>query len=674
MKAALNILLGICLLPLSGLQAQDNSVPTSKEVKPVPVIFDTDITGDVDDVLALAMLHTLADRGRCEILAVTISKENELAAPFVDAVNTFYGRPDIPIGINPDAPHRDSKYLQLVEEKDGENFRYPHDIGVSVEPEDSLALLKSVLEKAEDNSVAIIQVGLATNLAKLLESEGGKELISQKVEHLSVMAGAFTTIGSNNAFKEANVRNHIPSMHTLADQWPDDVPVIWSGFSVGIAAPYPRESVAEDFDYVKHHPVKEAYLLHSGPDHDRPTWDLTSVLYSIFPDRGYFDLSPKGRVSVTEDGRTMFFPARGSRDNPSDTSKMPPRRKRDQYLTMTPVQTARVQEALVQFVVQPPKHIQAKTEAPVKLIFDTDMGNDIDDAMALAMIHTLQRRGAVNLLAVTSTKDHPKSAAYIDAVNTFYGYPDIPIGAVRDGATQELGKFNQQADNYPHDLKSGEDAPDAISLLRKTLAAQEDQSVTIAQVGFFTNLARLIQSQPDEHSPLTGKELVKKKVKLLSIMAGSFQTIRFNNGYKEYNVVKDIPSAREFAKQWPSPIVWSGFEIGITAAYPWQSIIEDYEYAQPHIIKESYLVYAPSLPHDRPTWDLTAVLHAVYPDRGYFDLSDHGKVRIEENGFSTFLPFKNPDNGRDRFLIMSDEQTAKVREALVQLTSANPGK
>ena len=38
--------------------------------------------------------------------------------------------------------------------------------------------------------------------------------------------------------------------------------------------------------------------------------------------------------------------------------------------------------------------------AQVPIIFDTDMGNDIDDAMALAIIHQLERRGAVELLAV----------------------------------------------------------------------------------------------------------------------------------------------------------------------------------------------------------------------------------------------------------------------------------
>ncbi|MCG8601183.1 MAG: nucleoside hydrolase, partial [Verrucomicrobiales bacterium] len=143
-----------CLLILSVL-----SLALFVRAEPVPVIFDTDITGDVDDVLALAMLHSLADRGQCEILAVTISKENPLAAPFVDAVNTFYGRPDIPIGVGENLPHRESKFLKLVKEKEGDAFRYPHDIGVSQEPELAVPLIRKTLESAKDNSVAIIQVG-----------------------------------------------------------------------------------------------------------------------------------------------------------------------------------------------------------------------------------------------------------------------------------------------------------------------------------------------------------------------------------------------------------------------------------------------------------------------------------------------------------------------------------
>lgn len=308
---------------------------------------------------------------------------------------------------------------------------------------------------------------------------------------------------------------------------------------------------------------------------------------------------------------------------------------------------------------------------PVPIIFDTDMGNDIDDAMALAMIHNLEKRGHCKLLAVTSTKDHPKSAAYIDVLNTFYGNPDVPIGAVRNGVTPEEGRYLKLADDaqkYPHDLKSGKEAPNSVQLLRKILAAQPDGTVVLAQVGFFTNFKRLLISVPDKNSPLTGRELIKKKVRLLSIMAGSFQTIRDNNHYLEYNVKKDIPSAQLLAKDWPTKIVWSGFEIGIAATYPHVSIERDFDYVPHHPVKDGYYAYIPP-PHDRPTWDLTAVLYAIQPNRGYFNLSTSGQVTVEDDGFTRFTPKKN---GRDRFLILDELKLARVREALVQLTSEPP--
>lgn len=78
-------------------------------------------------------------------------------------------------------------------------------------------------------------------------------------------------------------------------------------------------------------------------------------------------------------------------------------------------------------------------EEPVRLIFDTDIGNDVDDVQAQAMIHAMQSRGACQLLAVTITKDSELAGPFVDAINTFYGRPDIPIGVVRPGKTPEPG-------------------------------------------------------------------------------------------------------------------------------------------------------------------------------------------------------------------------------------------
>ncbi len=320
-----------------------------------------------------------------------------------------------------------------------------------------------------------------------------------------------------------------------------------------------------------------------------------------------------------------------------------------------------------------------ESKPPVKLIFDTDIGNDCDDVLALGMIHSLQSRGECELLAVTITKDHKLAAAFTDAVNTFYGRGEIPIGVCRSGVTSEQGKFNGLATQmdggklrYPHDLKSGADAPNAVDVLRKTLAAADDGSIVIAQVGFSTNLANLLSSKADNHSPLGGKELVQKKVRLLSVMAGAFKQIVGDTGHlythKEYNVHKDVASARKLVAGWPTPIIWSGFEIGKNLTYPHQSILHDYRYVKHHPLPEAYTLYNPP-PHDRPTWDLTSVLYAVRPDAGYFDLSPVGQVIVDEKGYTTF---KEQKNGRDRYMILRDEQKQRATEALMLLSSQPP--
>lgn len=310
---------------------------------------------------------------------------------------------------------------------------------------------------------------------------------------------------------------------------------------------------------------------------------------------------------------------------------------------------------------------------PVRLIYDTDMGNDVDDALALAMIHALESRGEAELLAVTVTKDNPWAAPYVDAVNTFYGRSDIPIGVVKGGKTPEDNDMirvpadRKRADGsyvHPHDLADGRTAPDATDVLRRTLAAEEDGAVTIVQVGFSTNLARLLGSKPDQYSPLDGRELVRRKVRLLSMMAGAFP-----EGQPEYNVKVDLDAARKLFAEWPTPIVTSGFEIGQSIPYPARSIAWHYGYVPEHPVVDAYRNYMP-MPYDRPTWDLTAVLFAVRPNEGYFDLSEPGTIGVREDGRTYLQPSKM---GSHRYLKVDDLQRVRVLEALIALSSQPPG-
>lgn len=310
---------------------------------------------------------------------------------------------------------------------------------------------------------------------------------------------------------------------------------------------------------------------------------------------------------------------------------------------------------------------------PVRMIFDTDVGNDIDDALALGVIHALESRGECRLLAVVVSKDHSDCAPFVSAINSFYGRPNVPIGVVKqEGKTPEASAYlehvvhSREPDGklrFPRLLHGA--VPSSVDVLRRELAAQPDRSVTIVTVGFSTNLAQLLASSADATSPLTGRQLVEKKCRQLSIMAGMYSEV---HRQKEYNVYIDSPSARSVYADWPTPIVASGFEIGLAIKFPAESIVHDFSYVEHHPLQEAYEHYQ-KMPYDRETWDLTSVLFAVRPDRGYFDVSEPGEITVDEQDITQFAPSAD---GKHRYLKVNAEQIVRVREALVQLASQPP--
>jgi inosine-uridine nucleoside N-ribohydrolase len=300
----------------------------------------------------------------------------------------------------------------------------------------------------------------------------------------------------------------------------------------------------------------------------------------------------------------------------------------------------------------------APAATPLHVIFDTDMGNDVDDALALAMLHALASRGEVKLLAVTVSKDNPWAAEYVRMVNEYYGRGAIPVGIVHDGKTTEDGLYVRQVCELHGRHPNKAAVSDAVQLLRKTLAGEQDGAVTLIQVGFSTNLARLMDSAPDRFSNLSGMELIKKKVRLLTVMAGNFAASK-----PEYNVVTDIPAATKLFADWPTEIYFSGFEVGEAVLFPASSIEHDFPGRNP--VAEAYKLYA-KMPYDRPSWDLTTVVYDFRPDGGYFDVSPPGNVIVSANGSTSFEP--NP-KGKRYFLSVNAIQAARVREACVWLAS-----
>ena len=286
---------------------------------------------------------------------------------------------------------------------------------------------------------------------------------------------------------------------------------------------------------------------------------------------------------------------------------------------------------------------------PIVVIFDTDIGNDVDDCLALAMLHSFASRGEIRLAAVTISKDNPWAPRLASAINTFYGRPEIPIGVVHDGQTRDDGYLKKALDagHYPY-----RDHPeDAVKVLRRVLESELDASVVIVQVGFSTNLARLLDSPG-------GRALAARKVGRLVMMAGDF-----SGGGPEYNVKTDIPAAQKLVRDWPGAIYWSGFEVGRTIKYPARSIERDFGPPGANPVADAYRNYLP-MPYDRETWDLTAALYAVRPGDGYFTVSAPGRVAVDAQGKTAFTA---QEGGQHYLLSVDDAQRARILEAFLWL-------
>lgn len=273
--------------------------------------------------------------------------------------------------------------------------------------------------------------------------------------------------------------------------------------------------------------------------------------------------------------------------------------------------------------------------APVSIIFDTDMANDCDDAGALAVLHGLADLGEAEILAITTNRKDPSnaSAAAADAINTWYGRPDIPIGTDKDGAKTRGGKPSSYTgtlrDGFPHDAKPDDQMPDALTVYRQTLADQPDGSVVICSVGALSNLEDLVRSRPDSISPLTGAELISKKVKLTVIMGGGFP----RTSVPETNIKLDPAACAAVVNEWPGHILWRGFEVGhalITGA-----TLKNAPAANP--VKRSYELrpYRGGMAIDKgkPSHDQAAVLLAVRgPQKELWTVVDKGRVVSDSEG------------------------------------------
>jgi len=320
--------------------------PQTQKKPPLAVLFDSSLDGDIDQVLALAMLFGLAGRQQARVASLSTSAFNLRAARFLDLVARFYAgdqpgavvsRNAPAIGMSTAGTETDSVPPMLEAplgkiSADGKPV-YLATLPTLNDTADPVALIRNALSAQVDRNAAIVLGGRPANLLGLLAIPDGRAWASRKAAVLAIAAGRF-----DGGVPDPIVRADVAGFRRLLADWP--APIVMAGAELSDALPFPGSSVDTSFTWAPHHPVVDAYRGFRAFPYDAPSRTLAAMLYVSSPDQRYFELSEPGTITVTDDGRTRFTPS------PSGTHR---------YLIARPDQKERVLETYVQLVsAQPP--------------------------------------------------------------------------------------------------------------------------------------------------------------------------------------------------------------------------------------------------------------------------------------------------------------------------------
>ena len=280
----------------------------------------------------------------------------------------------------------------------------------------------------------------------------------------------------------------------------------------------------------------------------------------------------------------------------------------------------------------------------VNILHGTDWWTDCDDIAALRVLCRAHKAGKINLCCVGIDSVMEYSAPSVSAFCENEGV-SVPIGvdftAVRDGANC---KYQRVLAAHPHSVKSNEDCMPAWLLYRKTLAELPGKA-QITEVGFPQIIMQLMQSSPDEYSPLTGLELLREKVERIWLMAGKWDEPRG----REYNLTA-YPACCEaghyICENSPVPLVFLGFEVGL-------NVITGAGLPEGDLLREAFTAHGSA--DGRHSWDPMLVTAAVAQDfsaAGYTAV--YGTAHVDpatgENSFT-------PGEGHHCYLVKTRENS-----------------
>jgi hypothetical protein len=310
---------------------------------------------------------------------------------------------------------------------------------------------------------------------------------------------------------------------------------------------------------------------------------------------------------------------------------------------------------------------ESGSAAPVDIIFDTDMGGDCDDVGALFILHGAVERGEARLLATMGCVSSDAIAPCLDAINAWFGRPDIPVGTLKDPGFLAGPHYTAEvARRFPHKHPAGKDYPDAVALYRRILAKQPDASVVVVAVGPLRNLANLLKSGPDAASPLDGRALAEKKVKRLDVMGGNYPPSG-NRKDAEWNFKQDPASAALVASTWPTPILFNG-EGGSTCS----GRRVTFEMPEHNPLTLAYALYpGVGFAGDRLSWDPVSCLVSVRGAAPWYKVVSGGVNAVDAaSGVNTW--HAGEDRGHSYLVLQSPK--AVIEKALEDLMVAGRGR
>jgi hypothetical protein len=257
---------------------------------------------DCDDAAAMAVLHALADNGECEILSTVVSVRDWASAATVAAINQYYGRPALPLGMV-----KGSGVLEKSKFSGPIAAEFPTRIKSENDVPDATTVYRDVLEKEANQSVTIVTVGYLTNLKNLLHlpADGihpsGADLITDKVKTWVCMGGNFVGDPPRDDLKLGNVnfQRDASSAHDVIHHWP--TPIVFVGREIGSVPSGLQigESLAQT---PPQNPVRAAYFHYFGGQlKKRHVADPATVLFAVRGRRDYWDIQTKGWMDLHPD-------------------------------------------------------------------------------------------------------------------------------------------------------------------------------------------------------------------------------------------------------------------------------------------------------------------------------------------------------------------------------------